>query len=351
MARVMLRHSRRFNVGSPRGTQVGVDRGPILVGTTSWTEATLLSEGRFYPPAVTTPEERLRYYASVFPIVEVDSSFYAMPEERNAKLWTQRTPAGFVFDVKSFRLFTQHRTPVVSLPKDLRKALTGGGENVYYARVPEEIRTELWRRFRAGLEPLRASNHLGVVLFQFAPWFVFSPEGFRHLEHCAGRMEGFRVAVELRNVSWLGERHRAETMEVLRALGLAHVVVDEPQETSFSVPAVWEVTCPDIAVFRLHGRNRAAWRRKDLASASERFAYRYRDDELKSFVAPAKRLAARANETHVLFNNCHSDWAQRDAARFREMLGKAAVCAPRPPEPLQIRWRKPRGAHEVHLSH
>ena len=315
------------------------ERGSILVGTTSWTEATLLSEGHFYPPSVKTPEERLRYYTSVFPIVEVDSSFYSLPEERNATLWTQRTPAGFVFDVKSFRLFTQHRTPVASLPADLRKVLSAAEENVYYAKVPEEIRAELWRRFRAGLEPLRASNRMGVVLFQFAPWFVFSPDAFQHIEHCAERMEGFRMAVELRNVSWLGDRHRAQTLEFLHDWGLVHVVVDEPQETSFSVPAVWEVTCPDFAVFRLHGRNRAAWQRKDLASASERFAYRYSEGELKTFVAPTKRLAARANEVHVLFNNCHADWAQRDAGRFRQMLGKAAA------------QMGPPGAREVHVSH
>lgn len=293
------------------------------MGTTSWTEATLLSEGHFYPPSVRTPEERLRYYASVFPIVEVDSSFYSLLDERNAALWAQRTARGFVFDVKAFRLFTRHKTPVASLPSDIRAALAAASESVYYAKVPEEIRTELWRRFRAGLEPLRASNHLGVVLFQLAPWFVFSAESLEHLEHCAERMEGFRVAVELRNVSWLGERHRAETLACLREWGLVHVVVDEPQETSFSVPAVWEVTCPDFSVLRLHGRNRAAWGRKDLASASERFAYQYSDAELKTFAAPTRRLAARANEVHVLFNNCHADWAQRDALRFRRILGDA----------------------------
>jgi uncharacterized protein YecE (DUF72 family) len=337
-------------VKSVAGAKVKVDRGSILVGTTSWTEATLLSEGHFYPPSVRTPEARLRYYASIFPIVEVDSSFYAMPAERNAELWSQRTAAGFVFDVKSFRLFTQHRTPAASLPADLRAALSTSDENVYYPKVPSEIRTELWRRFRAGLEPLRASNRLGVVLFQFAPWAVFSPDGLRHIEHCAERMEGFRLAVELRNVSWLGGRHRNETLACLRDLGLAHVIVDEPQETSFSVPAVWDVTCPDLAVFRLHGRNRTAWRKKDLGSASERFAYRYRDEELKGFVAPIKRLAARADEVHVLFNNCHADWAQRDAMHFREMLGKAAVSVPSRPDPPAAARTGKREGHTLHLS-
>ncbi len=85
----------------------------ILVGTTFWTEKTLVESGRFYPPDVHTAEARLRYCATQFPVVEVDSSYYGLPSARNAALWVERTPDGFVFDVKAFRLFTQHRKDVV----------------------------------------------------------------------------------------------------------------------------------------------------------------------------------------------------------------------------------------------
>src|SRR5690606_33876558 len=120
----------------------------------------------FYPEDATTPEERLRYYASRFPVTEVDSSYYGMPAERNAALWAERTPEGFVFDVKAFRLFTYHRAPVRALPSDLRAALGESKPNVYYEDVPEAIRDELWRRFRAALEPLVAARKLGAVLLQ-----------------------------------------------------------------------------------------------------------------------------------------------------------------------------------------
>jgi uncharacterized protein YecE (DUF72 family) len=96
----------------------------ILVGTTSWTEATLIESGRFYPPEEHTAEERLRYYAGRFPVVEVDSSYCGLPSARNAGLWAERTPAGFVFDVKAFRLLTQHQTPPDALPKDIRNVVT-----------------------------------------------------------------------------------------------------------------------------------------------------------------------------------------------------------------------------------
>lgn len=97
--------------------------GRVLVGTTSWTEKTLIESGRFYPPQANTAEERLRYYATQFPVVEVDSTYYGLPSERNALLWAERTPPGFVFHVKAFRLFTQHQTPPQALPRDVRERL------------------------------------------------------------------------------------------------------------------------------------------------------------------------------------------------------------------------------------
>src|SRR3970040_738956 len=95
----------------------------ILAGTCSWADKTLVDCGRFYPPALKAPEERLRFYAPQFPLVEVDSSYYGLPAERNAALWVERTPAAFTFDVKAFRLMTQHPTPPSALPKDLRESL------------------------------------------------------------------------------------------------------------------------------------------------------------------------------------------------------------------------------------
>src|SRR6266566_2094423 len=81
----------------------------ILVGTSSWTDKTLIDSGRFYPASARTPEDRLRYYASQFPIVEIDSSYYGIPIEQNARLWVERTPPEFVFNIKAYRLFTRHR--------------------------------------------------------------------------------------------------------------------------------------------------------------------------------------------------------------------------------------------------
>lgn len=303
--------------------------GEILVGTASWTDKTLIESGRFYPRSATTAEARLRYYATQFPLVEIDSTYYALPAGRTAELWAERTPERFVFNVKAFRLFTGHAAQLSSLPADVRKDLEK--TSLYYRDLPEELRGELWRRFRAGIEPLRRSGKLGAVLLQFAPWFVFGRERLAHLEHCAEMLAGLPLAVEFRNKSWFGDKTRERTLAFEREHGLAHVVVDEPQGFPSSVPQVWEVTCPELALVRLHGRNRETWAKKGLASAAERFDYLYTARELEAFEAPVKTLAGGARRVHVLFNNCHGDKAQRNAAQFRDLLLATRAPASRAP--------------------
>ncbi len=296
--------------------------GAILCGTASWTDKSLIEAGAFYPDEVRTPEERLRFYADRFPLVEVDSTYYGLPTPRNALLWIDRTPPGFVFDVKAFRLFTQHQTEPRALPKDVRQALgTSDRKNVYYRDIPEELLGELWQRFRLGIEPLCRAGKLGVVLFQFPPWFVPSKANFEHLAACSERLPGTRLAVEFRNKAWFEGDRPERVFEFEREHGLAHVVVDEPQGFTNSVPALWQVTCPEVAVLRLHGRNRLTWDATGLSSA-ERFNYLYDRAELEELAASARTLGREARSVHVLFNNCYTDYAQRNALDFRQLIDR-----------------------------
>ena len=190
---------------------------------------------------------------------------------------------------------------------------------VYYRDVAEPLALELWRRFRAALEPLRTSVRLGAVLLQFAPWFAMTRQNLAHLERCAATLQGLPVAVEVRHRSWFDGRHTDQTLALERQLGVAHVVVDEPQGFSSSVPAVWQTTSP-LAVVRLHGRNRDTWAKQGLAAAAERFAYLYSAQELASLARPVRDLAAGAERTHVIFNNCFRDYAQRNAIDFGPLV-------------------------------
>ena len=294
----------------------------IRVGTASWTDKTLLACGRFYPRGASTAEARLRYYASQFAIVEVDSSYYAMPTPATAQLWAERTPEGFVMNVKAFRLFTGHPTEPKVLHADLREALGGvAAPALFYGDVPGAIQSELWQRFREALLPLRAAGRLGLVHFQFPPWVTAGAAGRAQVEHCALHMAGHDLSVEFRHRSWFAQADEAKaTLAFLRELGVANTVVDGPQGFSNSVPAVWEATHPRYALLRLHGRNSKTWNVKGAASASDRFNYDYPDGELAELVPKIERLALTAMQTHVIFNNNMEDQGQRNARTLTRLL-------------------------------
>lgn len=301
----------------------------ILVGTASWTDKTLIDCGRFYPPGANTPAERLRYYASQFPLVEIDSSYYGIPPLENAQLWAERTPPGFVFNVKAYRLFTKHQTPVVTLAKDIRQALGPvGKKNVYYEDLPAEIVRELWRQFRAVCELLRSAGKLGAVHLQFPPWVAFHPENFDHIEQCRAMLAGFTLAVEFRNSTWFdSERHTRRTLEFERERALVNVVVDEPQGIANTIPAVWEVTSPELAILRLHGRNAATWNLRGLATSAQRFNYDYSESELRELARGAHGLARQAKAVHVVFNNNYQDQGQRGARTMTDVLAEQTGAA------------------------
>lgn len=296
----------------------------ILVGTCSWADKTLVECGRFYPPHVRTPEERLRYYAEQFPIVEVDSTYYGLPSERNAALWVERTPPEFTFDVKAFRLFTHHPTPADALPKDVRQELPPRGDrpNLYLRDLPRDVVDALWQRFASALLPLDSAGKLGVVLLQFPPWFLPGPESREYLVEARHRLPQYRIAVEFRNGAWVNERNLERTLTFLRDHRLAYVCVDEPQ-TKNSVPAIAAVTA-DVAIVRFHGRNVANWLKRGL-SAADRFDYLYREEELAEWVPRVRLLAEEAKEVHLLMNNCHEDKAVRGARQLALLLEREGL--------------------------
>jgi uncharacterized protein YecE (DUF72 family) len=292
----------------------------VKTGITAWTERSLIASG-WYPPGVSSAEERLRYYASRFPIVENDSTYYAVPERRHAESWSARTPPGFTMDVKANALFTGHYTDPKRLPKDLRGSLPPSvcdKQRAYPKDLGEPIVDELARRFRDALAPLHESGKLGVVLFQYPVWFPISRENKETLADLKARFAPYRIAVEFRNSTWMSEQNRDETLSHLREHGLIYTCVDEPQGFPSSIPPIAAAT-GDLALLRLHGRNAQRWNQASR-SAAERFDYFYSIDELKEWVPKIRSLADKAREVHVLLNNCHFDYAVRNASQMDELL-------------------------------
>jgi uncharacterized protein YecE (DUF72 family) len=289
-------------------------RGSILVGTASWTDKTLLASG-WYPDEADTPEKRLAHYATQFPLVEVDSTYYSPPAESTATLWAQRTPPGFTFNIKAFSLLTGHPTKVSAIYKDLRPETDK--RNVYPSDLEPAAIDAVWERFLSALGPLTEAGKLGAILFQFPPWFTIRRSNKQYVQEVAKRCSPLRVAVEFRHESWFdGEDNTEETLEFLRRNNLPYVAVDMPQGHKSSIPPVLAATA-DLAVVRFHGHSEK-WTSKDIY---EKFGYRYSTKELEGWAPKLLDLASQASQVNVLMNNCYSDYAQRNAAELQDMLG------------------------------
>jgi uncharacterized protein YecE (DUF72 family) len=304
----------------------------ISIGTASWADKSLIDTARFYPPEASTPEARLRYYATQFPLVEVDTSFYALPSAPVVRQWALRTPMGFTMNAKAFRLFTGHQTSPAVLPPDVREALPMELKDrsvIYYKQVPIELADELWDRFIDGVAPLRSAGKLGLVHFQFAPWLVRNRAGHAHVAHCVERMAGHTTSLEFRSASWFDGIHVRDTMAFQRELGAVHTIVDEPQGFSNTVPAIWEVTHDRCALVRMHGRNAAAWNDRSGHSGG-RFNYDYDDAELEGLAHHMMQIDRPDLDLQVVMNNNNEDKAQRNGRTLFNTLGdlNADVRAP-----------------------
>lgn len=295
--------------------------GKILVGSCSWADKTLL-DANWYPPSAKSPEDRLRFYSERFPIVEVDSTYYAIPQQRNPEAWVERTPSDFTFDVKSYGLFTLHGAATRAVPKELKEQLpaeVAEKANIYYKDLPPEIGDELWRRFSVVLLPLDSAGKLGVVLFQFPPWFGPRRDNRDYILQAKERLGQYRMAVEFRNSAWMeSESDEERSLKFLRDNEITYVSVDEPQGFKTSVPPVVAATT-SLGVIRMHGHNVETWNKR-VKTAAERFDYLYSEEELREWVPNIERLASETNETHVLFNNCYQDYSVRNAAQMVELL-------------------------------
>lgn len=272
----------------------------IYVGTSSWSD-----HANFYPPGLPS-NQQITFYAQHFPIVEINSTFYRMMPARNFQLWAERTPPGFIFDVKPYRQLTWHDRE--NPPTD-----------------------ETFAAFRESLQPLRDAGKLGAITFQFPPRYAYSEENLDYIRHCRDAVPDDRLSIEFRNRSWFEPDRLPRVLDAFKAMDLALTVVDEPQVGTGSVPIVAEVSTPDLSVVRFHGRNVGTWY-KQVERTASRFDYLYSEDELREWVPRVARLAGAAREVHVFFNNNKADYAVTNARQLtlllRESLAEHEVIQP-----------------------
>jgi uncharacterized protein YecE (DUF72 family) len=291
----------------------------FLVGTASWTDPTLVNSDLFYPPSVKTAEERLNFYAAHFRTVEVDSSYYTLLSERNAKLWAERTPEDFVFNIKAFAWLTQHTADAARLPNSIKEILPAALKPMRRIKTPPpEVLDLAFQMFWSSLMPLRHARKLGMVLFQFPPYFTFRRSNLDYIAGLPERMPGAEIAVEFRHPSWLDEdRRHTDTMKFLREHGLTYVSIDSPPAAR--MPPLLETTGPDAYV-RFHGRNSTNWFRRDIETA-ERYKYLYSERELAEWAGKLKQLSG-VRRAFAIFNNCYRNFGIMNATTMGQMLSR-----------------------------
>jgi uncharacterized protein YecE (DUF72 family) len=273
----------------------------LLIGTSAWAD-----HEPFYPPGL-KPAGQLPFYARYFPVVEVNTTYYRVPSRRMVEGWVERTPPGFIFDVKPPRELTS--TP--ETPK--------GG-------APEPD-ADLASAFAEALSPLAESGKLGAITVQFPPSYRNTEEHREYIRLLPELLPGYPIAVEFRRRDWLDEEHAESTFDLLEEAGLGYTMADEPQMGSGSVPPLYAVTNPKLAIVRFHGRNYETWY-KFTGSSRDRFNWEYNTEELEEWRPKLEAALQAAEAVHVLFNTNYANQGPRNAMRLMDMFG-----IPHPPLP------------------
>jgi uncharacterized protein YecE (DUF72 family) len=293
------------------------EAGKILAGTASWSDPGFVE--RWYPKKLPAGE-RLQWYAQHFEMVEVNSTFYSVPEPRMVERWCAATPDDFTFDVKLHQFFSFHSTPGKLLPPELRRR----AETDARGRVKStpDLQDALLQIFLRSTSIFRDAGKLGVFLLQLSPSFSPRKHEVDELERLIEMLSDYELAIEFRNRNWAVGDQLESTIDFLRKHRAIFVNVDAPASDHFMVmPSnVDEVTNSKVAYLRLHGRNAKAYITGKTVAA--RFDYDYSDDEIAEAAQRSRKLAREARELHVIFNNNNLDYAPRAALRLRKALGQ-----------------------------
>ena len=267
----------------------------INIGLTGWGDHDTLYDD------LQRKSDKLKTYASHFPIVELDASYYAIQPERNILKWIKETPEKFKFIVK------------------IHQALTLHADYKEYA----ESRQELIDQFKLMLEPLKQENKLAMVLVQFPPWFDCTAQNITYIRYIREQLKAFPMCVEFRHQSWFSDDFKEQTLSFLTEQNIIHSVCDEPQVGQGSIPLVNRIT-NSVAFVRYHGRNTHGWTKQDMTDEKwrdVRYLYDYTKEELTNLANKVKVLDQKASEVYVVFNNNSGGHAANNAKTYQTILG------------------------------
>lgn len=266
----------------------------IYIGVTGWGDHDTL-----YPDGI-KQTDKLAHYASHFPIVELDASFYAVQPKRNIDKWIQSTPDSFKFIAKAYQGMTGHDR----------------GKNPYKSTE------EMFDAYIESIVPLYEAGKLAMILFQFPPWFTLNKGNVSKLRHIKAQMGDLPVALEFRHESWFHPKFREKTLQFMAEEGWINTVCDEPQAGEASVPFIPRSTAKAATLVRFHGRNTYGWNRpKDKNWREVRYLYRYNNEELKELANQLRQLEKQSENVYALFNNNSGGDAADNAKEMMQILG------------------------------
>jgi len=288
---------------------------PVRIGTCSFADDALVKH--WYPKGLPA-KDRLGWYAERYSTVEVDSTFYRVPEAGMVQGWADRTPPGFVMHIKAFGLMTRHPVRLEQLPPDLRERMPLDARG-RVDRPPRELRAVVFREFLGALEPLRRAGKLGGILFQLPPYVVPKPASLDYLEWAREQVGGDEMLVEFRHRDWFAEVRRAEVLRWLEERRMSYVTVDAPRREGANVPETLVAATSPIAYVRFHGRNADTWNVRG-GSAAARFDHLYTPGELAEWVEPLRELSGASEQTYAFFNNNNQTDGVAQAPAGAELL-------------------------------
>lgn len=248
----------------------------VFVGLSGWGD-----HDDIYPRG-TKAADKLKVYGGHFPIVELDSSFYAIPSPERMQKWCEQTPEDFGFIVKAYQGMTGHAR----------------------GKIPFPDTKAMFKAFRESAQAMKEAGKLKAVLFQYPPWFGCERKNVEILRRTREWMDGFSLALEFRHQSWFDESMIDKTLAFMREEGWIHSICDEPQAGEGSIPTILEPTREDCTLVRLHGRNASGWHSSGQPNWREvRYLYRYDEHELLEWKRNIDKLLESTRNCWVIFNN------------------------------------------------
>lgn len=236
---------------------------PYKIGTSGYSYKDW--EGVFYPPDL-LHGQKLDYYAAHFSAVEINSTYYTIPNPAVFYHLNRKTPDNFEFIVKTHRATTHER-------KDNAQSM---------------------KSLLAAVAPIIESGKLRGFLAQFPYSFKNTPASRDYLHQTRELSGEFPLFVEFRNWTW----NRPEIFDFLKENGIGYVNVDEPSLKGLLPPQ--DIATTDIAYVRFHGRNQQNWWE---GTNETRYDYLYNDTELEEWIGRLSALIKKNLKTYIFFNN------------------------------------------------